>query len=351
MLTRGLFGKYDASVQKTFTRDFTLALVEIWARAESTKKKLWTDKVQPFLPFIVFEKKPFAVSCYMDERGVQWMKSELVESAKRDAAYVAHIEKELGDAYTHIERTYLSVETLSLAQLVPLLDDLENFWSWFEAGWWLWETMEEERRGFQLSASLLALRERTQDLVPRCERLIRVSLAALFPELGKNIIALGGDDIRSGVLPMTDELQQRMAGYYFTNGELFVGASKKDIESKFNIALEGADIPEHVSTVTGQTAFPGVVQGRVRIVYGPAQVASVENSDIIIAPMTLPDILPAMKKATAIVTDEGGVLCHAAIIARELKKPCVIGTRFATQVFKDGDMVEVNADNGIVRKL
>ena len=58
-----------------------------------------------------------------------------------------------------------------------------------------------------------------------------------------------------------------------------------------------------------------------------------------------------MQKAAAFVTDEGGIMCHAAIIAREMKKPCVIGTKFATQIFKDGDMVEVEANNGIVRKL
>jgi pyruvate,water dikinase len=56
-----------------------------------------------------------------------------------------------------------------------------------------------------------------------------------------------------------------------------------------------------------------------------------------------------MKKAGAIITDEGGITCHAAIVSRELKKPCIIGTKIATQVFKDGDMVEVDAENGIVK--
>ena len=58
-----------------------------------------------------------------------------------------------------------------------------------------------------------------------------------------------------------------------------------------------------------------------------------------------------MKRASAIVTDEGGITCHAAIIARELKVPCVIGTKIATQVLNDGDLVEVNANQGIVKIL
>ena len=65
--------------------------------------------------------------------------------------------------------------------------------------------------------------------------------------------------------------------------------------------------------------------------------------------MTTPDYIPAMKKAAAFVTDEGGITCHAAIIAREMKKPCIVGTKIATQILHDGDLVEVDADKGVVR--
>jgi len=67
--------------------------------------------------------------------------------------------------------------------------------------------------------------------------------------------------------------------------------------------------------------------------------------------MTDPRYVFAMKKAGAIVTDEGGITCHAAIVARELKKPCIIGTKIATKVLKGGDLVEVDAERGIVRIL
>jgi pyruvate,water dikinase len=67
--------------------------------------------------------------------------------------------------------------------------------------------------------------------------------------------------------------------------------------------------------------------------------------------MTHPKDIMLLKKASAIVTDEGGILCHAAIVAREMKKPCIIGTKIATQVLKDGDLVEVDAFARIVKKL
>jgi len=67
--------------------------------------------------------------------------------------------------------------------------------------------------------------------------------------------------------------------------------------------------------------------------------------------MTHPEFLPMMRKAVAFVTDEGGITCHAAIVAREMKRPCIIGTKNATKVLKDGDMVEVDAEKGIVKIL
>ncbi|GAG36014.1 unnamed protein product, partial [marine sediment metagenome] len=69
----------------------------------------------------------------------------------------------------------------------------------------------------------------------------------------------------------------------------------------------------------------------------------------LVTPMTNPSFVPAMQKAKAILTDQGGLLCHAAIMSRELDIPCVIGTKIATKVLKDGDLVEVDADKGVIR--
>ena len=76
-----------------------------------------------------------------------------------------------------------------------------------------------------------------------------------------------------------------------------------------------------------------------------------EKGDVLVSSMTRPELVPAMKKALAVVTDEGGMTCHAAIVSRELGIPCVVGTKIATKAFKDGDFVEVNANHGVVRKM
>ena len=79
------------------------------------------------------------------------------------------------------------------------------------------------------------------------------------------------------------------------------------------------------------------------------EVAKFQEGQILVACMTQPEFVPAMKKAIAIITDEGGLTCHAAIISRELKKPCIISTKKATRVLKDGMKVEVNATEGYVK--
>jgi phosphohistidine swiveling domain-containing protein len=101
--------------------------------------------------------------------------------------------------------------------------------------------------------------------------------------------------------------------------------------------------------IHGTTASLGKAIGPAKICRTKQDLEQFTQGSILITSMTRPEFVPAMKLSAGIVTDEGGITCHAAIIARELKKPCIIGTKIATKVFKDGDIIEVNANHGIVR--
>lgn len=106
-----------------------------------------------------------------------------------------------------------------------------------------------------------------------------------------------------------------------------------------------------IREVKGSVAYKGITRGRVRVLNNIADIKEFNEGDIIVSFNTNPSLMPAIIKCGGIVTDEGGIMCHAAIISRELKKPCIIGTKIATKVFKDGDRVELDADNGVVRIL
>ncbi|MEW5955020.1 MAG: phosphoenolpyruvate synthase [Candidatus Micrarchaeota archaeon] len=98
----------------------------------------------------------------------------------------------------------------------------------------------------------------------------------------------------------------------------------------------------------GLGASPGIASGNVRIVADLKELYKVKEGDILVTAMTSPDFVPAMKRAAGIVTDEGGMTCHAAIVSRELGIPCIVGTRKATALLEDGEAITVDARHGIV---
>ena len=127
---------------------------------------------------------------------------------------------------------------------------------------------------------------------------------------------------------------------------IFTGDDYKALHRAIGAARKGTSEDIH-----GLTASTGKVSGRVRVCKSLESIREFRKGEILVAPMTRPEYVPAMKKAAAIVTDEGGITCHAAIVSRELGIPCIIGTKVATKVLKDGDTVEVNANHGLIKVL
>lgn len=107
--------------------------------------------------------------------------------------------------------------------------------------------------------------------------------------------------------------------------------------------------------VIGTIASKGLVRGIVKVIpfsMNPENYfQKMEKGNILVSDTTGPEMMILIEKASAIVTDEGGLTSHAAIISREFNIPCIVGTKYGTEIFKDGDLVEVNAFNGIVKKI
>jgi phosphoenolpyruvate synthase/pyruvate phosphate dikinase len=130
--------------------------------------------------------------------------------------------------------------------------------------------------------------------------------------------------------------------------KLYTGKEAKKIQDK-EIKEELLDL----NILEGKCANPGFVKGRVKLIYSHSdnqleEVEKMKQGEILVAGSTKPQLIVACRKASAIVTDEGGITSHAAIVSRELKIPCVVGTKHAT---KDDDLVEVDANNGTVKIL
>jgi len=145
--------------------------------------------------------------------------------------------------------------------------------------------------------------------------------------------------------------EERMRGCFiiYENGEFEIFSGKDYKE--FHKALQEKQKVKDVEEIRGMCASMGSTSGFVQICKTLEEIESFKKDNILVTGMTRPEYLPAMRKAAAIVTDEGGITSHAAVVSRELKMPCVIGTKMATKVLKNGDFVEVNANHGLVKKI
>jgi len=147
-----------------------------------------------------------------------------------------------------------------------------------------------------------------------------------------------------------NKIQSRLQGYVikkdFRGITILTGrAAKRLLKIIVPLLAKG----KRITQIKGIVAMPGKAKGKVIIVKTDSDLKKVKEKSIMVAPFTRPHYLIAMRKAGAIITDEGGLTSHAAIVSRELKIPCIVGTKIATKVLRNGDLVEVNADKGIVK--
>jgi phosphohistidine swiveling domain-containing protein len=142
--------------------------------------------------------------------------------------------------------------------------------------------------------------------------------------------------------------RKRGSAYYTLPAEdlVFTGEDYRYLARHLEVQFD-----EAARSLKGVVASQGVVRGVVRVCQSISSIDRVQTGEVLVASMTRPEYLPAMQRASAFITDEGGITCHAAIISREMRKPCIIGTKVATKLLKDGDMVEVDGNSGLVTLL
>jgi phosphohistidine swiveling domain-containing protein len=140
----------------------------------------------------------------------------------------------------------------------------------------------------------------------------------------------------------------------FNGWKPIIGKSALKIINSFDKELQ----KEEKHEITGQIASKGKYTGHVKIIPFDLketnldkEIAKMNKGDVLVTGSTGPEMIVACHKAGAIVTEEGGICSHAAIVSRELGIPCIIGTKIATQVLKDGDLIEVDAVKGVVKKI
>lgn len=235
--------------------------------------------------------------------------------------------------------------TDSVAELRQVLDIVFTKMYFFD---WMYYPSLDARTPQRIKDVVIPLREKDA-YFDQTDRFIRKSLVAIYPHLAGYEQAILRSEIAAP--PPLDVLKRRCEQFVVVGEhESYEGdlAGFKTGHPGIEFKIEQ---PFQKGMLTGQTGNAGMGRGRVRILLRKAQVSDMQKGEVLVSCMTTPDFTPAMQKAVAIVTDEGGIMCHAAIVARELGIPCLIGTRFATQILHDGDMVEVDAGSGALHVI
>ncbi|MFA5987967.1 MAG: PEP-utilizing enzyme, partial [Candidatus Paceibacterota bacterium] len=218
------------------------------------------------------------------------------------------------------------------------------------------DLLKEQLLFWHASGYLRDKREEARDRITILEKPVYEAIAEKLNITLHEAVYLSNDEILAALADKLDAryLQTtalaRAKRYVFTvtKQQMEIIDDQKQIDqiAKMFEVSSSAEIKGQVACKSNE-----IVRGPVKVVFNNKEIGKIEDGDILVTTMTKPDFLSAMKKAKAFVTDEGGLTCHAAIIARELKKPCIIGTKIATQVLKDGDLVEIDTNNGIVKIL
>jgi pyruvate,water dikinase len=208
---------------------------------------------------------------------------------------------------------------------------------------------------------VLQNRDERKDIINKIELILFHIAEQLFDfwDMDKDLLPYTGiSDILQGreyAKSIETDLPKRKDGFavlYQTDRTSICGyedlsAQMKSLDSF--ILSQHQDKSGHI--IKGDIGNTGKASGKARIVLKRKEFENFQEGEVLVVGMTRPEYVPLMKKASAIVTDEGGITSHAAIVSRELNKPSIIGTRIATQIIKTGDIIEVDANSGIVTIL
>ncbi len=345
-----------------FTRDFSLTMNDFWHFLLSQRI------VEEFGAGISSQLVYFngrAAECYRVSAESEAVKEKVLEKSSEDLLFSEErtriFRNDIDEIHSLLEKFPTNLENVfkSFEKIRPIFT---RMYPWYMLSVFLPNPWQEAAKiRFQNEAEeildrMFKNRVYAEGMFEHIDFYIR----KILEEIGKlprpflHLVRLDEFDawLRGEKFPSEEELSLRAKGYILFEGNLFLEKSFREFLSEHDFFYDDPSPEKPVSEIHGQVACEGgILKGKVRIIMNAEEVKFFVKGEILVTTMTSPEYMLQMKESLAIITDEGGITCHAAIVSRELGIPCVIGTKIATKVFKDGDMVEVDATKGIVRIL
>ena len=334
--------------ERFFTRHMSLFSGQYWYLGEAIKTREMTKGVAWYEPLFLYEPNGGVSVYYETIDGGESLDNPLVTYFRNNPTELDR----LGDVYLQqCQEMREIVEGKRPADFHDLFQREADAWPHLAMAFVIGAS--PDKAGQELADKALHLRSQTDTVSYVVDEFMFDLALRHFDGQVDVVHFLTKEEIVAQQSPPPEELEARRAGYALFEGILYPRMIRKEFERRFDCTLlpgqagdEEVDMAANV--LPGRTAYEGVVRGRVRIVNTIQDLPKFQAGEILVSCMTTPTLMSAIHHASAIVTDEGGITCHAAIVSRELKIPCITGTRNATKVLKDGDEVEVDATKGIV---
>jgi phosphoenolpyruvate synthase/pyruvate phosphate dikinase len=335
--------------RQVMQRKLDLFLCECWDQGERIELRRVTNGLLAFNPLFVFDSSRQGMDVYYNFTDPLQDPTPLLQTLQKQPEML--FEKKIFESNCKELEVLLEQEA---SDLQTLFSAIVRLWPAMTIGQ-LFGNIEIWNPGEELLNHCIYARERADRLIyPAIQRLSKVAMllpaAQAIPEELRPFIAY--NEYLQNTIPTEATLRQRAKRLLYHEGRIMTDRVKYLEAQRVDLTrLETLSDQDDHRSIKGRCAFPGDVQGKVKRIFKIEEMTRMEEGCVLVAPMTVPDLLPAMKQAVAIVTDEGGITCHAAIVAREFHIPCVTGTLIATRELQDGDLVRVDATNGIVTKF
>lgn len=329
------------SFSLTLTRQKSLIDIELYYKGEYFGIKNITKNLYYFKPLFVYNNVDNNVSIYYNNTDLEELPNPMYylldiyfdktlkyyRKIKKDIEYLNNtINNKLEIDYrTYIDKIIEIYPFTSLGQLAGHFNDTSK----------------------RVKDLLIEFREKYDYIIYKAVDYLVFKFKAILPDNYKEYIDfLLIDEIINSKLPSIESLENRKLGYIYYNNSLYVTTDYDKFFGDNNINIEEASN----SLLNGTFAYSSYtnITGRVCVILSDKDFNNFKRGDIIVTPMTSPKFLSLIKECSAIITDEGGTLSHAAIISRELKIPCLVGCTNATKNLSTGNMIEINKRGEII---
>jgi len=330
--------------QKTYTRDTTLIIQQLWPKTICRGINEFGIKVTTS-PAVVDYINNGTIEIWENISVITYIKKELVKFCHFHPKKTLSLLKNYESGLRRMEKIWKKGILKNKKALLEFITDISDL---MVGDLFISYIGEEARVSGKIKDAAVRLRAEDRFFVNN-NSVIKKSLIKIFPKLKSYVNVLRREDLNNP--PSLKACRRRFANFIWASDGYNNIQNLKDY-AKINKLILKEDKAQLIrSGIRGLTANKGRVTGQAKIIFLTGDLDKVKKGDIIVSPMTTVDMILAIKRAAAVITDEGGIICHAAIVARELNKPCIISTKSATKILKDGDLIEVDADKGIVKIL